>query len=191
MTDSLIQGKSNFLKAVFNKEYESDKKLPDVMNLLERFNDGNTVLHYCAQNNYLTTFEKILDCSHPAVGLLIECKNRDDYTALDLLLKCTALTNERLDIFLEKMQNRSLSDRFFGMLKSSLIRMESSDYNYNPLLKSSIVKFYKGADEEVLITAQNQTYTPTYYPREPLAVPVTSLGCALTVNQRVNISLIK
>lgn len=89
MADSKnIQFKSNFLKAVIQGEYEPlDAKLPGVMNLLERDSDGNSALHCCAYSDYFTTFDKILVCPHPAVGLLIAQKNNENLTALDLLLK--------------------------------------------------------------------------------------------------------
>ncbi len=191
MTDSkAIDYKSNFLEAVREGEYEDKTTpLPQVMNLLETFNGKNTVLHCCALNNYLLTFEKILDCPHPAVGLLIEHKNIDGYSALDTLLKSDTLSNEQLNVLLEKMQNRSLPTRFAEILNSSLKRMERSDYSYNTALKPSVMQFYTKVDQEISIVIQGQPYTPGYYyPRQPIAVPVASLGSELTVNQKLSIT---
>lgn len=104
MTDfKHIQFESHFLDAVVSGKYEQqDAELPSIMNLLENDNDRNTALHYCAHYDYLITFIKILDCPHPAVGLLFAQKNNQNLTALDIFL----IKQDNIEEFIDFLKDK-------------------------------------------------------------------------------------
>lgn len=161
MTDSqtITYGK-NFLAAVVDGVYESTQ-LPDVMNLLERSDVGSTALHYCAQSGYFLTLMKILECSHPAVGLLVVSKNYQNMTALDLLLQNKNLSELGLKTILVNMQKRCFLSSFVEMLESSLKHMESLDDQFDQELKPLVEEYYVQITQPIFIM-QSSSYTPTY-----------------------------
>jgi hypothetical protein len=156
MTDSIkITYGQKFLEAVKSGEYENmHTKLPDVMNLLERGDAGNTVLHYCAEKNYIVTFLKILHSGHPAVGLLVSYKNHLNETVLDLLLKKTNLSQKTVETLFNKIKAECPSNTFSEILESC------SDVMQNPKVECN--KYLKTLIETASPKPQRQSYTPTY-----------------------------
>lgn len=156
MTDStIITYGQKFLEAVKSGEYENmHTKLPDVMNILERGDAGNTVLHYCAEQNYIATFIKILCSGHPAVGLLVSSKNYHNETVLDLLLKKTNLSQRIVETLFNKIKAECPLNAFSEMLESCL------DVIQNPAVECN--KYLKTLIETASPKPQRQSYTPTY-----------------------------